>query len=259
MFLNKLLALGWDVGGWMGSNHGFSLIQYDYDQNDYKWLGNPVELTIPANSTFTLDYIFEKAADIDEIVIDEYEVVIGIDAPLGYPIKFKNFLDGEMKDFKRPDKEIYNRLAYRETDRHIYNKCNKKPLSAVFDRLGTNTTVAMVHVQKWMDAYGFALIPAKNTSENKKIIEVYPALLKESKFSAAYQPVRGMLPSEVNEGTDAYDAALCSLMALAYGTGGRLQELPELVGPSCITDEIKEEGWIYYFPTEFIENINSKG
>ncbi|MCC3145134.1 hypothetical protein LJ207_07335 [Halanaerobium sp. Z-7514] len=61
---DKLLAIGWDVGGWMGNNHGFSIIQWNYDKKEYKWLGKSIELGIPAASTFSLEYIIEQVTDI---------------------------------------------------------------------------------------------------------------------------------------------------------------------------------------------------
>jgi len=69
---NDLLALGWDVGGWMGNNHGFSIIHWDYKNKDFNWLGEAVELRIPADSTFSLDYIIEKVTKGDDIDLFDY-------------------------------------------------------------------------------------------------------------------------------------------------------------------------------------------
>ncbi|MFN2340876.1 MAG: hypothetical protein ABR547_06365 [Halanaerobium sp.] len=244
---NNLLAVGWDVGGWMGSNHGFSILNWNYKDKEYSWLGESVELKIPDQSTFSLDYIFNKVTAENKLKIEDYELVIGIDAPLAFPRDFKRFINNQKKIFKRPEKEIYNRLAYRKTDRHIYETFGKKPLSAVFDRLGTNTTAAVVHVNKWVEEYNFSLQPINDKKNNRDIIEVYPALLKASKYSAADEPFKSMIPASVKAGTDAYDSALCAIMALAYGVDD-FAELPNLVGPKIIDEEIKEEGWIYYFP-----------
>lgn len=244
----NLLAIGWDVGGWMGSNHGFSILLWDYETKEYKWLGKSVELKIPDNSLFSLAYIFQKVSGKKDFEIDNYQLVIGIDAPLGFPRDFKDFINGSKKTFNRPEKEIYNKLAYRKTDRHIYEKLGKKPLSAVFDRLGTNATAAVVHVNKWREEYNFSLQPIEDNRNNRDIIEVYPALLKASKYSAADQAFKSMIPENVKVGTDAYDSALCAIMALAYGAGDQFSELPNLIGPEVMDEDIKEEGWIYYFP-----------
>ena len=247
---NNLLAVGWDVGGWMGSNHGFSILHWDYKKKEYSWLGNSVELKIPDQSIFSLDYIFNKVTGENGFKFTDYDLVIGVDAPLRFPRGFKEFINDRQKIFKRPEKEIYNPLAYRKTDVHIYETLGKKPLSAVFDRLGTNCTAAMVHINKWMDKYDFSLQPINDKENNKDIIEVYPALLKASKYSAADEPFKSMIPDSLKAGTDAYDSALCAIMALAYGAGEAAAELPTLMGPEKIDSEIKEEGWIYYFPPE---------
>ena len=246
----NLLAVGWDVGGWMGSNHGFSILNWNYEKKEYSWLGKSVELKIPDQSTFSLDYIFKKVTGKNDFKINDYQLVIGIDAPLSFPSEFEDFINNRKKIFKRPEKEIYNKLAYRRTDVHIYEELGKKPLSAVFDRLGTNATAAIVHVNKWMDEYNFSLQPIKDNKSGRDIIEVYPALLKASKYSAADEPFKSMLPKSVKVGTDAYDSALCAVMAIAYGAGDQFTELPNLIGPEVIDENIKEEGWIYYFPPE---------
>lgn len=244
----NLLVIGWDVGGWMGSNHGFSILLWNYKNKEYRWLGKSVELKIPDSSLFSLSYIFEKVTAKKDFEINQYQLVIAVDAPLAFPREFKNFINGSKKIFKRPEKEIYNQLAYRKTDLHIYERLGKKPLSAVFDRLGTNATAAISHVNKWEKEHQFSLQPIQDNKNKRDIIEVYPALLKASKYSAADQPFKSMLPEGLKAGTDAYDSALCAIMGLAYGAGDQISKLPNLVGPEEIDQDIKEEGWIYYFP-----------
>lgn len=250
MSKNNLLAIGWDVGGWMGANHGFSIICWDYEQKKYSWLGDPVELRIPAKSLFSLNYILQKVIGENEIKINDYDLVIGIDAPLSFPRKFKDFINGKEKAFYRPEKEIYNQLAYRKTDVHIYEELAKKPLSAVFDRLGTNATVAIAHLNKWVAEHNFSVQPMLNKNNQRDLIEVYPALLKASKYAAAAEPFKDMIPESVKVGTDAYDSALCAIMALAYGAGSDFKKLPNLVGPEVADPKVKDEGWIYYFPVK---------
>lgn len=72
---NNLLAIGWDVGGWMGSNHGFSILHWNYE---------------------------------NKLKINGYDLVIGIDAPLSFPKEFKNFINNSKKIFKRPESELPN-------------------------------------------------------------------------------------------------------------------------------------------------------
>ena len=250
--MEKLIVIGWDVGGWMGSNNGFSIIEYDYQSHSFEWKGKSVELSIPDHSLFSLDYIIEKTDSLN-IDLAEAKIIIAADAPLTYPKAFKELLENQKNDFVKPDKEIYNPLAYRRTDRYIYEKFNKKPLSAVFDRLGTNASAAVVHIRKWMEERNFSLEPVIQNSSSKIIIEVYPALLKESKYAEAFEPIKSMLPKDINKGTDAYDSALCALMGLAYDDKVKIEGLAKLVKAPEHDEEIREEGWIYHFPPEYLK------
>jgi hypothetical protein len=55
-----------------------------------------------------------------------------------------------------------------------------------------------------------------------------------------------MIPFEVESNSDAFDAAICALVALSYGLDGRCSLLPELVKPPDDWDKDNGEGWIYY-------------
>lgn len=88
------------------------------------------------------------------------DLVVAIDAPLGFPRAFVRFLSGdEPAEILCPDREIESLLAYREKDRHVYGVFGKKPLSAAFDKLGNNATVAMAHVRRWQENHGFSVPP----------------------------------------------------------------------------------------------------
>lgn len=141
----------------------------------------------------------------------------------------------------RPDSEIENLLAYRETEKHIHKKFGKKPLSSTFDKIGNNATVAISHVNNWIMEHGFIRQPSHENGI-KEIIEVYPALVKENGYLS--QTFDEVIPNEVKRGTDAYDSAICALMGLKYYVGA------ELFGTPCVFKRVKEEyfseGWIYY-------------
>jgi len=230
----------------MGNNHGFAVLFAEQEDNSLKWLGEPKEMTIPGNSYFSLKQVLDKLAGDIDLNAENMRITLGIDAPLGFPRDFRLFLQNGGYDYVRPKKEIYNPLAYRETDRHIYEKFGKKPLSAVFDRIGTNATVAIAHARRWVKEYGFTIQPA-STSPKKNIIEVYPALLKEGKSYPADPYYNEKLPESVDPGSDAYDASLCALMAAGYASVGKVDCLPRVVSPREVTKQIKSEGWIFYF------------
>ncbi|MGD7045773.1 hypothetical protein [Jeotgalibacillus proteolyticus] len=250
MSFDRVIGIGWDAGGWMGSNHGIAICQWERRTNQIKWIGAPAEISLPVQSLLSIKELtcqvdpFFTFKDTDMKTL----FVIGIDAPLGFPAPFHKLLKGEIPDMIKPDKEIYNPFAYRLTDREIYSVFGKKPLSASFDRIGNNATAAMMHSRLWEKEEGFKALPFRETAEydNRFIIEVYPALVKEKRFEEVHEHLRRFMPKNENPGTDAYDACICALYAVAFGSEGEL--LPKLAHPPNENEAvIKEEGWIYYF------------
>ncbi|QQK80005.1 DUF429 domain-containing protein [Salicibibacter cibi] len=245
MMPTKVIGIGWDVGGWMGNNHGIAICVWDRITNTVDWIGVPNEIAIPS-SGISFHHLIH-AVD-PTFTFDKHSLlIIGIDAPLGYPKTFTRFINGESISLEKPDREIENPLAYRYTDQVIYEKFGKKPLSATFDRIGNNSTVAIYHARKWQKENNFKVYPMgkPDKEDQKMMIEVYPALVKASKTSEADTFLNKYLPSNVQPGTDAYDACICALYAIAFGTNGLL--LPALAHPSEHAKKLaKEEGWIYY-------------
>ncbi|CDX02977.1 Hypothetical protein DPCES_3090 [Desulfitobacterium hafniense] len=249
MNVKRIIGIGWDVGGWAGDKQGIAAVQWNLDSDTIDWIGIPRQISIPIGSMITPNYIVSQITESSNPDFDnESQVIIGVDAPLGYPTDFLKLLSGNLSNFTRPQREIDNSLAYRETDKHIFNEFNKKPLSHVFDKLGNNSTVAITHIQYWQD-YGYSIHPRnKSVNDQKVIIEVYPALVKSSRSSEAKDPIKQLLPSNLQTGTDAYDAAICAIMAIAYGAEGRLRNIPKLIEPPTISEAIMAEGWIYHLP-----------
>jgi len=141
--LKQIIGLGWDVGGWLGKNHGIAAVEWK--NNEIKWLSLPIATCLPKFGLFTpLDFY----KDIDNASSDA-GVVIGIDAPLGYPVAYQRLVSGGCPLMEKPEVEIDNMFAYRETERHIYRTFKKKPLSASFDKLGNNTSLAIATVRRW--------------------------------------------------------------------------------------------------------------
>ena len=70
-------------------------------------------------------------------------LALGIDAPLAFPRALADLLAGWGSGFPVPQREIDNPYAYRDCERWLYQHYGKKPLSATFDRLGNNATLAL--------------------------------------------------------------------------------------------------------------------
>lgn len=207
-------------------------------------------MSIPDNKLMSLEQLAQPVdpsfnmSNIEEDTL----VVIGVDAPLGFPSAFIKLLNGGRPAVMKPAKEIDNPLAYRFTDREMYRVFGKKALSAAYDRIGNNATAAMLHTRLWQEEHEFKTYPFDDpwAEDNKIIIEVYPALVKEKRFEEVHNYLREFFPSNTASGTDAYDACICAIYAIAFGMSGKV--LPSLQGPPTDRkEEVKEEGWIYYF------------
>jgi len=251
--VKPMLAIGWDVGGWMGTNHGWAMCEVRED-GTLVWPTSPMELRIGAAGRFDLNEMVRRLSGTDDLTIEGQRVVVAVDAPLGFPSQFRRLLSGENVDFRAPDREIDSELAYRETDRDVHERLGKKPLSAAFDKLGNNATVAMVHTRRWHEDDEFSVPPLTEVrNPDRVIIEVYPALAKDRRTGEAKGILSSCIPSDLERGTDAYDAAICALHAAKFGGGHALPEFSQLVGPERVTDVIAEEGWIYYFSPDELD------
>ncbi len=127
----------------------------------------------------------------------------------------------------------------------------KKPLSAAFDKLGNNATLAISLCQE-LRKIGFSVIPQDKDKATRAAIEVYPGIVKAGnrKIDRAIGPVDRHIPSDLEAGTDEYDAAICAILGVAYAVGGNLMGLPNLVQPP--SGQNVSEGWIYSLPAEFV-------
>ncbi|MGL4716434.1 MAG: DUF429 domain-containing protein, partial [Aeromonas sp.] len=170
-------------------------------------------------------------------------LALGIDAPLAFPRALRDLLNGQPRSCAVPEREIDNPYAYRDCERWLYQQYGKKPLSATFDRLGNNATLALSMLPQLSD---LQLVPKVQEQASRAVLEVYPALTKVAgKASPARPALAALLPAEVLVGTDRYDAALCALMALQYAADGKVAALPKLVSPPG--EMARDEGWVYHF------------
>jgi hypothetical protein len=185
--------------------------------------------------------------------LDIHRVVLGIDAPLGFPIAFARLLcGGEAPGFRPDAPEIENPLAYRDCDRHIHYTLGKKPLSASFDKLGNNATVAMHHARRLARLHGDHIVPFDSPDDGSHIfIEVYPALCKQPNEQGCYAPIGHLLPGDAIPGSNSCDACICALTALAFIDGAGPTQLPRLNAPlPHLMESAKVEGWMYHFAPE---------
>ena len=72
-------------------------------------------------------------------------VSLAIDAPLAFPRAFHGLLQGKLATEQVPEDEMTNPYAYRDCERWLHEQYGKKPMSASFDKLGNNATLAAVY------------------------------------------------------------------------------------------------------------------
>ena len=230
------LAIGWDVGGWLGRKQAVAVAVIQSD-GSWSWVGRA--------RTFNVAQILEggvedlaRIASPDLESSSDHRIVLAIDAPLSFPDRFVRMLAGETLEHVGWAREIDNPLAYRDCDRHVAATYGKKPLSASFDKLGNNATVAMTMTRRWR-AQGFRVLPFDAPDGGGRVvIEAYPALFKRA--GVVVERARALLPDGLVDGSDEKDAAICALTAVAYA-GATDGSLPRLVPPpSRPTD-----GWIF--------------
>lgn len=241
-----VVCFGWDVGGWMGRKHGAAAVAWHPGSQAIEWLGPPRQFRLPGPRLGFLEFVALAASEADLTVLDGARIVVGIDAPLGYPSAYRRLVSGDAVYLEGFSRELDNGFAYRETERHVHGALGKKPLSAPFDKLGNNATVAISHARWWSAEHELKVVPFATAERDENVIlEVYPALAK-TKDGEPIPSLAPHMPPDVERGTDAYDAALCALVALAYAADGRIEGLPVTCGPQGDPSRIREEGWIFY-------------
>lgn len=249
---NSVVAIGWDVAGWRSPGQAVAIALVC--DGAMSWPGLARGFRFDAGEPVGLHALTKHAwnRSVEECLGAADRVVVAIDSPLAFPNAFRKLLDGEFL-LRPPAAQIDNPLAFRSCDRWVAEHYGKPPLPASFDKLGNPATLAMTACGE-LRRDGFRVVPQDARRANRAVIEVYPALNKRGKRNRAdpaIDPVHRLIPDGVVPGTDAYDAAICALLGLAFaGMSGSLG-LVDLPNPDRSLP--REEGWIFGLPTEFIE------
>ena len=260
--MDEQLAVGWDVGGWSGKKQAIAvLVQTD---GVWQWAGLPkvFRLNSLSSSEATLvDFIRAGWPDVPDDVLDRYRVTVAIDAPLGFPFAFQKLVTRDVPDQLILGTHIDNALAFRATDRWVHRTYGKMPLSASFDKLGNNATVAISYTDLWKRQCNLATLPFQSGDDARHVaIEVYPALVKSPGKKECHLRFSEFMPDRVAAGTHEYDAAICAVLASAWlnpriDTAGQPMSLVE--PPSSITDNVLAcEGWIYAVSPDWLANTS---
>ncbi len=251
---HDIFGIGWDVRGWRSTKQATAVACLRAGAKSIDWLGHSKLFGFGNGTTPGFMALTEPAVGKDLAIKlnKSSQIAIAIDAPLAFPAQFQKLLIGTAKNIPVAASEIENPLAYRDCERWIKNEFGKKPLSASFDKLGNNASLAIAVTQK-LHQEGYTLAPQKSTSPDRAVIEVYPGIVKIDfkRDNPALPALAKYIPGDLKLGTDEYDAAICAVLALLFLGAGQNLSLPDLTSfPSGID---REEGWIYTLPPGFIK------
>lgn len=243
--MSSVIGIGWDVGGWHGKGNAVVAL---------RWTGGRVESLgdgckpLPADLCSLSEFVKHFCGDAAASALGSAAlVVVGIDAPLGFPNAFRELLADPAGARVSPNPTsafLENPLAFRKTDREIAQRFpSKAPLSAAFDKLGNPATVAMLYARRWTEGSGPVVGRETQLAPREPVaIEVYPALSKQEPQRAAFARAayRSALADRAPD-THVYDAAIAAILALGWAIGDDAV-LPRL----AVTASEPGEGAIWY-------------
>jgi len=249
--MGKILGIGWNVGGWSDETNAVVLAVWDEAISRPEFIGkNPISYSLKEDPVLNVCEFVKKFFKDENLNIrfNEYnKVIIAIDAPLGFPLKFTDLIKRDISHIDdRSNKSAYESLSFRRTEKIIKEKFEKRPQSSSFDRLTNPATLAIAHAYWWCKNENFVIAcEGKKDNPNRIIIEVYPASLTPELIEkwGEWIDVKGS-----SRYRDHYkDACKCALLALSYGVNDSNEFLPELISPAPEDKDLAaKEGWIYY-------------
>ena len=266
-FDRPIYFFGCDMGGWHNKhkNKGDAIAVC-------KWInGSFHHVEATANLTFyPIDRDNPLANCIAAAIDDKAKVIISIDAALAWPICFAKLVSeasGGKHDFSFSlSSVIQNPYLYRDTERfikhHVQKGPKERPLTAVGDKFGNNSTKAQALVV-WLNrqlagSYRPPFDSWNRDSARKadySIIEVYPAAsMKSKRFKKLTWPSHTLDMDSVGR-SDIGDAKRCAMTGVCYAQEvGMLphdDERPDVYCPDhpLVSDDIRtaieQEGWIF--------------
>ncbi|MDD2479480.1 MAG: hypothetical protein PHS31_06280 [Victivallaceae bacterium] len=226
----RMYYVGWDVGAWHCDNNSNSrdAIAVLNEDNGFKF--EKRSCVREQLNTESVACFLNKYFDSTEFKESD-SFYFAIDAPFGWSLAFQKLLRGEKVSFfdftntrardkgekKAKKMAIDNPFLFRDTEQFVEGKI-KKPLSAVQDSIGSQSTKAMFFLQK----FGFIQSkPGVWKKENCTAIETYPSVVADKK---------GI--------DDIADAKICARLAKLFATSP-----DELYHPD--KNYIESEGWIW--------------
>lgn len=251
--------IGWDVGAWYCDNNAKSKDALVILNSKGEIIGKPwrANLSNLINTESCLEKFLEQLFTLCKasgMVDTDDQICLAIDAPLGFPVGFRKLLcKGEIYKLSELEssysidrnRHIYNPYLYRETERILYEKFGKVPLSPIQHMIGAQATKG-IHFLNHFKLERISRGVWKN--DNLKVIEAYPATVNNSLLALSVESAALLKLSQakIEAGKlspakqDRFDAYKCAVVAKAF-----VEEKDSLIAPIGVIDE--GEGWIWTF------------
>jgi len=240
--------VGWDVGGWNcarnpRSRDALVILNAEGVLLGSVWRGNLAATIIQSATTGDLIESLFRLCGCD-LPHDPARVTLAIDAPLGFPAALTRLASRrEHTSFLSQESEA-NPYLFRECERDLFAR-GFKPLSAIKDMIGSQTTKAMHVLARF--ASKIERCGVWTDGQMLSVIETYPAPCRHSPTMSAIldqyrlterdeQPRRATASSIGHD--DKRDALICALVARLFMTDSSTLMPPTNSIPP-------EEGWIW--------------
>lgn len=239
--MSNTYYIGWDVGAWHCDNNTDSRDAIIILNDKAEIIGNPWRGNLKKliyDSITSSDFVSKlfNCCEILNIYSDKIEIILAIDAPLGFSDKLSELIAGKYFEKEITDYNA-NPYLFRATEKFLF-EIGMSPLSSINHMIGSQTTKAMHVVAKftpkikscgvWQDENGLLTV-----------IETYPAACR--KFDN--------MPVVDSKKEDIRDAHICATIAKMFDKENEKLEQPPI-------ETSKSEGWIWIPKLENAKFIN---
>jgi hypothetical protein len=244
------LFIGWDVGAWHCDSSRSQDALVVLSQNGVigrPWWGN-LKHEIHKKDHPTFRSLIASLCGSSRIEKVEFEVVLAIDATLGFPTDFIELSSLDSYGRKGEAREVgedfqQNPYLFRYTERRLA-EMGFTPLSAVNHQIGSQATKAL-HLLRY---YGFKIKELgvwSQTQEKVTAIETYPVVCKTSKKAIELKErfdktliSDGNISKPLHQKKDEDDALWCAIIAKLFHEN-------QLEKPNKAREVSRQEGWIW--------------
>ena len=233
--LGSPVFIGWDVGAWhcdknRNSRDALVVLDHSAQRIGQPFWGNLRETINGANTSADFLRSLVALCKLDDSASPRH-ATIAIDAPLGFPEAFTGLAKRSAAVCQIDQQANANPYLFRHTERRLVDE-GIKPLSAIQDMIGSQTTKAMHVVARFapkLQGHGIW-----TDGQHLTLIETYPSLCR----ARCERGAEGEPSPKKGRNADICDAKICAEVAHKFQRNRKRLEPPTNNSP-------KSEGWIW--------------